>query len=156
MNGYVKEDLIVIQACIQFSVEMYKKNGGSSSTSSFYTLKNVVFAKDIMNNKKKDLIFKHKHGAFDELKHKYYQPDGDYEYNTKKRMYITIRYYVNDKMVDLYDELKVKTSKYGFGSEKFENKCQVKTYWTSEWDDKERTYESAHGNDVLSHLIVTI
>lgn len=102
MNGYVKEDLIVIQAS---SVSKYKKNGGSSSTSSFYTLKNVIFAEDLIKNKKMELIFKHRNGPFDELKCKYYQSDSDYEYNTNKRMYITIRYF-NDKMVDLYDELK--------------------------------------------------
>lgn len=83
MNGYVKEDLIVIEADIHFSVSKYKKNGGSSSTSSFYTLRNVIFSKDLLN-KKMELTFKHKYGSIEELKRKYYELE--YDYNTNKRM----------------------------------------------------------------------
>lgn len=84
MNRYVKEDLIVIEADIHFSVSKYKKNGGSSSTSSFYTLRNVIFSKDLLNKNLK-LIFKHKYGSIEELKCKYYQRD--FDYNSNKRMY---------------------------------------------------------------------
>lgn len=159
MNGYVKEDLIVIEADIQFSVSKYKKNGGSSSTSSFYTMRNVVFSKDLLNKKKMDLIFKHKFGSIEDLKRKYYQTD--YDYSTNKRMSISVGYKtkVNYEcnMIYLYNELKVKNSKYGFGTENFENKCAIETYWNSESDEgKKRAYKGAKNNDIFSHLIVTL